>query len=189
MVDVPEAIFSNLGLTYLAHTHIPTLWEARGIRLERQEWQRQPDGHLTSERTLPNDIAFGTEVHPHPDRVAFTLWLRNGTPDTLTGLRVQNCVMLGAAPGFAAQTTANKVFQPPFAAVRSDDGQRWIITAWERCGRAWGNELVPCLHADPVFPDCPPGQTVRVRGALWFHEGERLEPFLDQLRPQVRTWD
>lgn len=189
VVDVPEAIFSNLGLTYLAHTHIPTLWEARGIKLERQEWQRHPQGHLTSERTFPNGIAFGAEVHPHPDRVAFTLWLRNSTSDTLTGLRVQNCVMLGAAPGFAAQTTANKVFRPPFAAVRSDDGRRWIITAWERCGRAWGNDLVPCLHADPVFPDCPPGQTVRVRGALWFHEGEELETFLDQLQPQVRAWD
>ena len=29
VADVPEAILSNLGLTYLAHTHIPTLWETR----------------------------------------------------------------------------------------------------------------------------------------------------------------
>ncbi len=26
VADVPEAIFSNLGLIYLAHTHIPTIW-------------------------------------------------------------------------------------------------------------------------------------------------------------------
>jgi predicted amidohydrolase len=28
VVDVPEAIFSSLGLTYLAHTHIPTIWDS-----------------------------------------------------------------------------------------------------------------------------------------------------------------
>jgi hypothetical protein len=189
VVDVPEAIFSNLGLTYLAHTHIPTLWEAQGVKLPRQEWQRDPEGRLTSERTLPNGIAFGATVHPEPDGVQFTLWLRNGTPAPLTGLRVQNCVMLGAARGFAAQSTTNKVFRSPFAAVGSEDGRRWVITAWERCGRAWGNELVPCLHADPVFADCPPGQTVRVRGGLWFHEGEELEAALRRLQPLVRDWE
>ena len=26
VADVPEAIWSNLGLTYLAHTHVPTVW-------------------------------------------------------------------------------------------------------------------------------------------------------------------
>ncbi|MCI0628383.1 MAG: polysaccharide deacetylase family protein [Acidobacteria bacterium] len=26
VVDLPEAIFSNLGLTYLAHSHVPTIW-------------------------------------------------------------------------------------------------------------------------------------------------------------------
>src|SRR6266852_3464635 len=26
VVDLPEAIWSNLGLTYLAHTHVPTVW-------------------------------------------------------------------------------------------------------------------------------------------------------------------
>jgi len=35
VVDVPEAIFSNLGLTYLAHTHIPTIWDEQGVSLPR----------------------------------------------------------------------------------------------------------------------------------------------------------
>ncbi|MCA9092062.1 MAG: hypothetical protein KDA68_01135, partial [Planctomycetaceae bacterium] len=26
VVDLPEAVWSNLGLTYLAHTHVPTIW-------------------------------------------------------------------------------------------------------------------------------------------------------------------
>jgi hypothetical protein len=99
------------------------------------------------------------------------LWLRNGTSAKLTGLRIQNCVMLARAPGFSGQTLTNKVFEPPFAAVRSEDGRRWIITAWQPVERCWGNEQCPCLHSDPQFPDCDPGATVRARGWLSFYEG------------------
>lgn len=172
VVDVPEAIFSNLGLTYLAHTHISTIWDQQGVVLSRVEWRRHDDGRLTNERTLPNGIAFGAEARPRADGVRFELWLRNGTPAPLSGLRVQNCVMLAGATGFAAQTLTNKLFQAPFAAARSGDGPRWVITVWERCGRTWGNELVPCIHSDPVFHDCAAGATVKVRGWLSFYEGE-----------------
>ncbi|HKI71432.1 MAG TPA: hypothetical protein VKA81_03580, partial [Verrucomicrobiae bacterium] len=44
VVDVPEAIWSNLGLTYLAHTHVPTIWTQQNIELERLEWNRRADG-------------------------------------------------------------------------------------------------------------------------------------------------
>jgi len=175
VVDVPEAIFSNLGLTYLAHTHIPTIWDQTGVTLPHLEWQRRPDGTLESERTLPNGIAFGASVRSAPTEVRMHLWLRNGTKARLTGLRVQNCVMLGYAPGFNAQTNANKVFQSPYAAVRSDDGRRWITTAWDPAQRCWGNEQCPCLHSDPQFPDCEPGETQRLRGWLSFYEGRDLE--------------
>ncbi|MBI5384484.1 MAG: CehA/McbA family metallohydrolase [Verrucomicrobia bacterium] len=181
VVDVPEAIFSNLGLTYLAHTHIATLWDQQGLKLPPLEWNRHPDGTLTAERTLPNGIAFGTRVVPAADAVRMELWLRNGTPDKLAGLRVQNCVMLKAATGFATPTLTNKVFQTPYAAVRSGDGRRWIITAWEPCDRCWGNERVPCLHADPKFPDCPAGETVRLRGWLSFYEGADLDGELKRI--------
>jgi len=30
---------------------------------------------------------------------------------------------------------------------------------------------VPCLHADPKFPDAAPGKTVRLKGYVAFHEG------------------
>jgi hypothetical protein len=33
MVDVPEAIWSHLGLNYLAHQHVPTIWEKAGREL------------------------------------------------------------------------------------------------------------------------------------------------------------
>jgi predicted amidohydrolase len=181
VVDVPEAIFSNLGLTYLAHTHIPTIWTQQGIELPRLEWQRRPDRRLVSERTLPNGIAFGALVEPRHDEVRMELWLRNGAAERLTGLRVQNCVMLGAAPGFSAQTITNHVYSKPYAAVRSAGGQRWVVTAWDPCDRCWGNEQVPCLHSDPKFPDCPPGDTVRLRGWLSFYEGTDIEAELSRI--------
>lgn len=181
VVDVPEAIFSNLGLTYLAHTHVPTIWDNRPEPLEPLEWQRREDGALEVQRTLPNGIAFGATVTPRNRAIHMELWLRNGTADKLTGLRVQNCVMLKGAPGFTGQTNSNKLFQKPYVACRSEDGRRWIITAWQRCVRPWANPPCPCLHSDPQFPDCAPGETVRLRGGLWFHEGPDIDAELKRI--------
>ena len=175
VVDVPEAIFSNLGLTYLAHTHVPTIWTVQGIELPALEWKREPKGVLRMERALPNGVVFGTKVTPRPDGVLFDQWLINGTTNKLTGLRVQDCVMLKMAAGFNQQTNANKILSKPYAAVRSENGQRWIITAFEPCDRVWQNPPVPCIHSDPKFPDCPPGQTTRIRGWLSFYEGTDIE--------------
>jgi hypothetical protein len=102
------------------------------------------------------------------------MWLTNDSTETLRELRVQNCVMLKAAAGFAAQTNSNKVFQKPYAACRSAVGSRWVISAWEPCKRAWSNAPCPCLHSDPQFADCPPGQTRRIVGWLSFYEGNEI---------------
>jgi len=181
VVDVPEAIFCNLGLAYLAHTHVPTLWTREGIKLPRLEWQRRHGGRLQSERRLPNGIVFGAKIVPGRDGVRMSLWLQNGTDQTLTGLRVQNCVMLKAAAEFASLANTNKLFTTPYAAVHDLQGQRWIITAWEPCNKAWGNPKVPCLHSDPKFPDCPPGKTVRLKGWLSFYEGPDIQAELLRL--------
>jgi len=171
VADVPEAIWSNLGLTYLAHTHIPTVFEKQGVQLAPLEWNRRADGSFDLERRLPNGIVFGTKVVPSPEAVRMEMWLTNGTAEPLSDLRVQNCVMLKAAAGFNALTNENKVFANPYVAARSDDGTRWVITAWDPCHRPWANAPVPCLHSDPKFPDCPPGATQRLRGRLSFYEG------------------
>ena len=174
VVDVPEAIWSNLGLTYLAHTHIPTIFDKQGVKLPPLEWNRRADGTFDLERRLPNGIAYRAKVVPGVDAVRMELWLTNGTAAALSDLRVQTCVMLKGAAGFTALTNANKVFAPPYVACRSDDGGRWVITAWEPGHRAWGNPPVPCLHSDPKFPDCAPGQTQRLRGWLSFHQGTNI---------------
>lgn len=175
VADIPEAIWSNLGLTYLAHTHVPTLWTKQGIELPRQEWNRRANGTLDCERKLPNGIVFGTRVIPGREGVRMELWLTNGTDAPLSDLRVQNCVMLKGAAGFEEQTNDNKVFQKPYCAARSTAGNRWVITAWEPCHRPWGNKKCPCLHSDPKFPDCAPGATQRVRGWLSFYEGTDID--------------
>jgi len=83
--------------------------------------------------------------------------------------------MLKGAPEFNSQINDNKIFKSPVSAVKSAKGDRWILVAWDRCGRAWGNAPVPCMHADPVLADCVPGETVRVRGRLWFYEGSDID--------------
>ncbi|MHC4741236.1 MAG: hypothetical protein ACYS8Z_04965 [Planctomycetota bacterium] len=175
VVDVPEAIWSNLGLTYLAHTHIDTIWTKQGIELEKLEWNRHPDGRLDIMRTLPNGIAFGVEVEPTKEAGLMEMWLLNGTDKKLTGLRIQNCVMTKMAKGFEQQTNENKVLTNPYVACKSSDGKRWIITAWEGCHNPWANDKCPCFHSDPKFPDLEPGQKETLKGWLSFYEGEDIE--------------
>ncbi|MCI0381069.1 MAG: hypothetical protein L0215_26085, partial [Gemmataceae bacterium] len=100
VIDVPEAIWSQHGLIYLAHTHIPTLWSKQGVSLDPLEWTRATNGSLTIERKLPNGVSFGAKAEPHTNSVRMELWLRNGSSGLLRDLRVQNCVMLKGAAGF-----------------------------------------------------------------------------------------
>jgi peptidoglycan/xylan/chitin deacetylase (PgdA/CDA1 family) len=173
VVDLPEAIFSDLGLLFLAHTHIPTIWNERNVNIDNVDWERLPSGGLKSSWRLPNGVSFGASVEPGRDDVRMELWLNNVTERPLSKLRTQICVLLKGAPSFAAQTADNKVLGKTAAAVRASSGGRWMLTEWKRCGRVWGNPQCPCMHSDPVLPDCAPGETVRVAGRLWFAEGDR----------------
>jgi peptidoglycan/xylan/chitin deacetylase (PgdA/CDA1 family) len=175
VLDIPEAIRrddeKSHGLLYLAHTHAETMWTRQQVTLAPQEWQETAEGVFVSERRLPNGVVFGTRAKSFRDRVEIEMWLTNGSKETLRDLVVQNCVMLKGAPEFATQTNANKVFAAPYAACRSDRGDRWVITAFEPCRRSWGNAPCPCLHSDPQFADCPPGQTRHLFGRISFYEG------------------
>ena len=181
VLDVPEAIWSNLGLTYLAHTHIPTVWSQQGIQLLPLEWKRIDDNNLQISRTLPNGIRFDVNVKALNDHVKFNMVLFNGTNAPLSDLRVQMCGMLKALNGFQEQTNDNKIFRPPFAACHSADKSKWAIWAWQPIQRAWGNPPCPCLHADPQFPDCPPGESREIQGLFAFYSGTNLESELTRL--------
>ena len=191
VVDLPEALWSNRGLSYLAHRHLPTLWDQQGISLETLEWDRCDDGSLVLDRTLPDGVAFTTRVVPGHDHIGMQMALTNGSDGTLTDLRVQICVMLKAATGFNGQTNDNKLLASEFVAVHDAGARRWIICAWHPNGSPWGNEACPCLHSDPKFPDLEPDETGLVAGWLSFYEGEdvhsevaRIEKLIGQSGPQ-----
>lgn len=175
VLDIPEAIWSQWGLLYLAHTHVPTVWTEQGIALEPLEWDRSQNGVLHLSRRLPNNVVYEASVFPQEDAVMMELSLTNGTNETLVDLRVQNCVMFRGAPEFTEQTNVNKVFSTPYCACRNSAGTRWVITAWEPYQRVWVNQNCPCMHSDPQFPDCPPRETRTVRGWLSFYEGKDIE--------------
>ena len=181
VVDLPEAIWSNLGLTYLAHTHIDTIWTKANVSLPRLEWARCADGALISQRQLPNGVLFGAKVAAGADGVTMRMWLHNGSNETLSDLRVQNCVMLKGLVDFEQQTNDNKVIRGEYVACHDSNRQRWIITAWQPLHRAWANPPCPCLHSDPRFPDCPPGQTQYLDGWLSFYQGQNLDSELERI--------
>ena len=169
VIDLPEAIFTNLGLLFLAHTHIPTIWNDQNVTIENVDWRPRDNGGLTSRWVLPNGIAFGASIELRNAAVEMELFLENPTPQPITAIRAQVCVLLKGAQGFNAQTESNRVLDKPLAAVRGGpNNDRWIKTSWPNCDRVWSNPPVPCIHSDPRLPDCPPGQTVRAQGRLWF---------------------
>ncbi len=185
VIDVPEAVWFRPGgerqLLYLAHTHVPTIWDRQGVTLPRLEWGEAADGWLAVARTLPNGVTFTSRAHSGQDGVRLEFAIENGSDAALSGLDVQMCVMLGRLRGFQAATNDNKQFGPVFAAAHDQSGRRWIITGWQRAARVWGNAPCPCLHSDPRLEDCPVGGASRVRGWVSFYEGTEIEAHLAQL--------
>lgn len=181
VLDVPEAIWSNLGLTYLAHTHVPTVFDKQKLKLEKLEWDRSRADRLTLNRRLPNGIVFESTVRNCGDHLRMKMRLTNGTANKLSDLRVQNCVMLKGAKGFNQQSNENKQFIGPYVVCHDRTKQRWIITAWKPNFRPWANPPCPCLHSDPKFPDCDPGKSVTVFGWLSFYTGKNIQSEIDRI--------
>ena len=179
VVDLPEAIFSNLGLTFLAHRHFPTIWDYNFTFIDNSDWQINDDGSLENIWELPNGISFGAQAIPEVDKLEMELWLHNGTDQPIDSLKTQVCVMLKGASDFDLQSNDNKRFGPNTAAVKSSSSNSWVLTQWERTFNPWGNPPVPCMHADPQFESCAPGDTVRLRGKLWFYEGQEVDHLLN----------
>jgi len=181
VLDIPEAIWnitaSGRELLYLAHKHIPTMWDKRNIALAQGEWQTIRGGY-ESIRVFPNHVELQTRVWPTKLGVKMEMRLTNNSHNQLTGLYTQNCAMLAYMDGFNQQTTDNKVFTPMAVACGNPSGTRWIVYAWQACKRGWGSDLCPCLHSDPHFPDIPVGKSVVLRGWLSFYEGTEIDKAL-----------
>lgn len=189
VLDAPEALWSNLGLTYLAHTHIDTVWDKQGIRLKQLEWLRMPDGSYFLRRELPNKIVYELLAIPHRDHLAIRMSLTNGTSEVLSDLRVQMCAMLKGCRDFDQQTNDNKIFRGSLAACRNSAGNRWVILGFEPNHRTWGNAPCPCLHSDPIFPELAPGQTGTVHGWLSFYQGTEIGKELAKIEKRWNAVD
>src|ERR1041384_136999 len=172
VVDFPEAVWREKDLIYLAHTHIPTYWEKKGVKLDRFDWTRKGPGVLESRRLLPDGVEFTARVRPAAAGAEMELRLRNGSGTPFLKPRAQVCVMLKGAPGFNAQKRENKVKLEAegVCAVRSEDGRRWIATVFEH-PRIWENPPCPCIHSDPSWPDLAPGEEAVIRGRVFYYEG------------------
>jgi hypothetical protein len=175
VIDLPEAIFADDELLFLAHTHVPTVWDKQHAYIDNVDWQRTLAGELTSRWELPNKVRFGARVTPDESGAELQLWLENGSDEPLGGLRTQICVMLGGMPEFAGQSQEGKRYENGVAAAPAAGGTRWVMVAFDRCGRTWGNPACPCIHSDPILPDCAPGERVSVTGRLWFLDSESVD--------------
>lgn len=191
VLDLPEAVWHNVDgrreLLYLAHTHVPTIWDKAGVKLPRLEWERAEDGSLSLTRELPNRVKLVSRAAMQSNGIHLEFGVENRSAVALTGLHVQMCAMLKGLKEFDQQTNDNKVFSSPFAACKSLHGDRWVILGFEHCIRAWGNPPCPCLHADPQIPDCPPGENRFVNGWISFYEGKDVRAELDRLKGFVFT--
>jgi len=56
-------------------------------------------------------------------------------------------------------------------AVRSISGHHVLGIVWTNPRSLLSNAFIPCIHADPTWARCAPGETVRVRGKLYLIEG------------------
>lgn len=70
----------------------------------------------------------------------------------------------------------------PLIATVSQDGKRLVALAFDNSYKIMTNADIPCIHADPMFPDCKVGQTVDVRGKIYFIEGGLEEARMRFLR-------
>ena len=150
-------------------------------RARADEWNRRADGSFDVERELPNRVRFGTKVVPQPaavrmQSVAHERHERDA--HRLARAELRDAQRRRRLHGADERQQGVPRLMPP---VNRKTAGAWIITAWDPCQRAWGNEKCPCLHSDPQFPDCAPGKTQRLRGWLSFFEGENIEEELARI--------
>lgn len=87
----------------------------------------------------------------------------------------------GSGPGRIVQERA----WPPLIALRgSGEPERWLATIWHPARLLFANPNIPCIHSDPLPPDCPAGGKVRVEGLVLFHEGS-FESLVERARREM----
>ena len=76
------------------------------------------------------------------------------------------------------------VVDAPVAAVASKDGRHVFAIAWPNPRSIMSNADIPCVHADPIWPNCPAGRRVHVRGKVYLIAGT-LDDVLGRVRREI----
>lgn len=75
----------------------------------------------------------------------------------------------------------------PLIALVSKDGSRVVGLTFDNAYKIMTNCEIPCMHADPMFDDCPDGGCVEIRGRVYFVEGG-LGDLLARFRRDFPEW-
>ncbi len=87
----------------------------------------------------------------------------------------------GTGPGRIVEEQA----RPGLIAIHArGDQQHWIATIWHPARILFSNPGIPCIHSDPLPPDCPPGGKTRADGLILFHEGD-FNSLLERVRREL----
>lgn len=76
---------------------------------------------------------------------------------------------------------------PLIATFSQDHSNRLVGLAFDNAYKIMTNARIPCIHADPKFPDAKQGETVRVRGKMYFIEGT-LDDLLARFYEDFPEW-
>ena len=79
---------------------------------------------------------------------------------------------------------SEEVADEAVVAVTSAGGRHVFALAWPRPRSILSNAEIPCVHADPVLPKCPPRRRVHVRGKIYLMEGT-LDDVLARVQREV----
>ncbi|MBI3947828.1 MAG: hypothetical protein HY321_18050 [Armatimonadetes bacterium] len=107
-LDFPEVIIGGDGsFLYAGHGPVGHPAVTHGA-LPKVPW-REVAGGIAFERTLPSGIAFGGSVTGRDEcRIDLRLHIRNGSGETLRGVKAQTCAYLRMIDEFAQRTNSNK---------------------------------------------------------------------------------
>lgn len=120
--------------------------------------------------SAPARLGKDTHYHgPLPEKGP-AFWALNvaGGPDNLA-FEDLGWFKPGSGPGRIVEERTD----PPLIAVRAEGSpERWLGTIWRPARLVFSNSRIPCIHSDPLPPDCPPGQSTQAEGLIIFHEGD-----------------
>ena len=192
-VDFPEAIFVDGKMIYLGHIdqRFPTPYPT----LKSVSWKKTAKG-ISYEQTLPNGVSFGGEISKASDNIVeMTMWIKNGSGETLKNVKVLSCVFLNAIKEFSENSDSNKLIHVKNKGWVSFPEVEKMASQDEGYGYGW-------LYGTKKMSDLPVVVTQskiknHLLGVTWFdhtdsfignpnHPCVHANPFFDDIKPGDR---